>query len=231
MPQVFFANENVSVAVERGTTVLEAARLAGIALESPCNATGVCGKCKVTINGSGTLACQYQVEEDTSVEARNYAEDNRSLLILTDGGGFVFEHKPFIAKKFLDGKTLVYGGGALLGEEPGDTTGSVCGLAVDIGTTTLVAALVDLRSGKTLALESALNPQAAYAQDVLGRIRFASDEGGLQTLHNAFSEALDTMIQSLTETAGTAREHIYEAVYSGNTTMLHLACAVDPAPL
>ena len=205
MPRVFFVNEKISVAVERGTTVLEAARRAGIALESPCNATGVCGKCKVAIDGRETLACQYGVEEDTRVEVRDYAEDNRSLQILTEGGGFVFEHKPFITKKFLDGKTLVYGGGALLGEEPGDTTESLCGLAVDIGTTTLVAALVDLRSGKTLALESALNPQAAYAQDVLGRIRFASDPGGLQTLHNAFSEALETMIQSLTERAGVAR--------------------------
>jgi uncharacterized 2Fe-2S/4Fe-4S cluster protein (DUF4445 family) len=231
MPQVFFVKENISVAVERGTTALEAARRAGIALESPCNATGVCGKCKVTIAGQETLACQYPVEEDTSIEVRDYAEDNRSLRILTEGGGFAFEHKPFITKQFLGGKTLVYGGAALLGEEPGDTTGSVYGLAVDIGTTTLVAALVDLRSGKTLALESALNPQAAYAQDVLGRIRFAANDGGLQTLHNAFAEALETMIRALTEAAGAAREHIYEAVYSGNTTMLHLACAVDPAPL
>jgi uncharacterized 2Fe-2S/4Fe-4S cluster protein (DUF4445 family) len=231
MPQVFFENGNASVAVEKGTTVLEAARLAGIALESPCNATGVCGKCKVTIDGKETLACQYKVEEDTSVQARDYAEENKSLQILTGGGGFAFEHKPFITKKFLGNKTLVYGGGALLGEEPGDATGSVYGLAVDIGTTTLVAALVDLLNGKTLALESALNPQAAYAQDVLGRIRFASKGEGLQILYNAFSEALETMIQSLTEKTGVVREHIYEAVYSGNTTMLHLACAVDPAPL
>jgi uncharacterized 2Fe-2S/4Fe-4S cluster protein (DUF4445 family) len=231
MPQVFFENENVAVAVEKGTTVLEAARLAGLALESPCNATGVCGKCKATIAGKETLACQYKVEEDTRVQVRDYAEENKSLQILTGGGGFAYEHKPFIAKRFLGDKTLVYGGGELLGEEPGDTAGSVYGLAVDIGTTTLVAALVDLLSGKTVALESALNPQAAYAQDVLGRIRFASAPEGLQTLHRAFSEALEAMIHALTETAGIPREHIYEAVYSGNTTMLHLACAVDPAPL
>jgi uncharacterized 2Fe-2S/4Fe-4S cluster protein (DUF4445 family) len=231
MPQVFFVNENISVAVEKGTTALEAARLAGIVLESPCNATGVCGKCTVTIDGKETLACQYAVEDDARIQVRDYAEENRGLQILTEGGGFVFEHKPFIAKKFLGNKTLVYGGGALLGEEPGDTTGSVYGLAVDIGTTTLVAALVDLLNGKTLALESALNPQAAYAQDVLGRIRFASKGEGLQILYGAFSGALEAMIQSLTERAGAAREHIYETVYSGNTTMLHLACAVDPAPL
>jgi uncharacterized 2Fe-2S/4Fe-4S cluster protein (DUF4445 family) len=231
MPQVFFVNEQISLTVKRGTTALEAARIADLALEAPCNATGVCGKCRVIIAGKEVLACQYIIEDDTRIQVRDYAEENKGLQILTGGGGFAYEHKPFVTKKFLDGRTLVYGGGALLGEEPGDTTGSVYGLGVDIGTTTLVAALVDLRSGKTLALESALNPQATYAQDVLGRIRFAANDGGLQTLHSAFAGALETMLQSLTKTAGAAREHIYEAVYSGNTTMLHLACAVDPAPL
>jgi uncharacterized 2Fe-2S/4Fe-4S cluster protein (DUF4445 family) len=185
----------------------------------------------VSLDGRETLACRHSVEEDARVLVRDYAEENKTLQILTGGGGFAFEHKPFITKKFQGGKTLVYGGGALLGEEPGDTTRSVYGLAVDIGTTTLAAALVDLLDGKTLASESALNPQAAYAQDVLGRIRFASNAEGLQTLCRAFSGALETMIQALTEAAGVEREHLYEAVYSGNTTMLHLACAVDPAPL
>jgi uncharacterized 2Fe-2S/4Fe-4S cluster protein (DUF4445 family) len=102
---------------------------------------------------------------------------------------------------------------------------------VDIGTTTLVTALVDLKTGKTVASESALNPQAAYAQDVLGRIHFAAQEDGLATLYQAFSDALETMIHALTQKTGVSREHIYEAVYSGNTTMLHLACKVDPASL
>ena len=165
---------------------------------------------------------------------RDSTGDNKSLQILTGGSNFLYELNPYITKAVLDGtanKTGVYGGGELLGVEDGDTTNEVYGLAVDIGTTTLVTALVDLPTGTTLAVESALNPQAVYAQDVLGRIHFASTGQGLATLHNAFSSALDAMIAALTQKTGVQRAHIYEAVYSGNTAMLHIACGIDPAPL
>jgi uncharacterized 2Fe-2S/4Fe-4S cluster protein (DUF4445 family) len=63
---------------------------------------------------------------------------------------------------------------------------------------------------------------------VLGRIHFAGS-GGLAVLYEAFTGKLNTMIAELTRKAGIAPAHIYEAVYSGNTTMLHLACNIDPA--
>jgi uncharacterized 2Fe-2S/4Fe-4S cluster protein (DUF4445 family) len=76
-----------------------------------------------------------------------------------------------------------------------------------------------------------LNPQAAYAQDVLGRIHFASKDDGLAVLYNAFTDVLNTMILTLTQKTGVKSEHIYEAVYSGNTTMLHIASNTDPYSL
>ncbi|MDR1900663.1 MAG: 2Fe-2S iron-sulfur cluster binding domain-containing protein, partial [Treponema sp.] len=235
MPQVSFVNEKKSVSVEQGVTILDAARLVGVTLESPCNGAGFCGKCRVEAGSRSVLACQTPVQEDLEVTVRDYADENKSLRILgiaTAGDdGCVCERQPFISKRFQDGKTLVYGGGTIIGEEEGDTSAERYGLAVDIGTTTIVTALVDLASGKTIAAESALNPQAVYAQDVLGRIHFASKDGGLSTLQRAFGEALEAMIAALARTSGVKREHIYEAVYSGNTTMLHLACGVDPASL
>ena len=235
MPEAVFVRQGKSVVVKTGATILEAARTAGIIIESPCNGNGTCGKCTVGVKNAGAEetvhACRYGIAKDIEIVVRDYAEDNKSLRILTGGSAFLYEHQPFITKAALKGKTGVYGGGALLGVEAGDTVNEVYGLSVDIGTTTLVTALVDLLSGKVLALESCLNPQAVYAQDVLGRIHFASSEQGLATLHNAFSGALETMIVALTHKAGVKREHIYEAVYSGNTAMLHLACGIDPASL
>ncbi|MDR0721449.1 MAG: ASKHA domain-containing protein [Treponema sp.] len=231
MPTVFFVHEKKSIAVEQGLTILEAARRAGVTIESPCNAIGSCGKCRVHTGFCSVLACQTPVEKDLVITLPDYTGENQSLQILSRGSDFTYEKQPYISKRFQNGKTLVYGGETLLGEEMGDTTAEQYGLAVDIGTTTLVTALVDLCEDKTLAVESVLNPQTAYAQDVLGRIHFASQGEGLFVLHRVFLEALEQMIRTLTETNRVRREHIYEVVYSGNTTMLHLACGVDPVSL
>jgi uncharacterized 2Fe-2S/4Fe-4S cluster protein (DUF4445 family) len=231
MPRVNFVRQNKTVTLETGKTILEAARLAGVTIESPCNGIGSCGKCKVGISGGIVLACQHHVHEDIEVIVKDYSGENKSLQILTEGSSFDYDIQPFITKRVINNKTEVYGGGKLLGIEEGDTASFIYGLAVDIGTTTLVTALIDLCSGKTLASESTLNPQAAYAQDVLGRIHFASRNDGLLTLYHAFTDVLNTMILTLVKKTGVKSEHIYEAVYSGNTTMLHIACNTDPYSL
>jgi uncharacterized 2Fe-2S/4Fe-4S cluster protein (DUF4445 family) len=73
---------------------------------------------------------------------------------------------------------------------------------VDIGTTTLVASLVDMSTGSEIASASALNPQAVYAQDVLSRISFASEEAGLQTLHTELIRDINQMIGGISSDAG-----------------------------
>jgi uncharacterized 2Fe-2S/4Fe-4S cluster protein (DUF4445 family) len=139
--------------------------------------------------------------------------------------------KPYITKKS-DGKTThVFGGESLLGTEDGDTTNNIYGIALDIGTTTMVAELYNLTDGKLLACESMLNPQSMYGQDVLSRIQFCKSENGLATLHEAFLTAFGTLRDSVTKTAVVDPKHIYEVVFSGNTVMLHLATNTDPTPL
>ncbi|AEF80331.1 ASKHA domain-containing protein [Leadbettera azotonutricia] len=231
MPQINFVYQGKTVDIENEKTILEAARLAGVTIESPCNGIGSCGKCKVGTSGGVVLACQHHVREDMEVIVKDYNDENKSLQILSEGSNFDYDIQPFITKRVSGSKTEVYGGGKLLGIEDGDTSSFIYGLAIDIGTTTLVTALVDLSNGKTLASESTLNPQAAYAQDVLGRIHFASKDDGLAVLYNSFIEVLVTMILALTKKAGLKREHIYELVYSGNTTMLHIATNTDPYSL
>ena len=128
-------------------------------------------------------------------------------------------------------RTTVTAGGALLATEPGDTTAALFGAAVDIGTTTLVVALIDLRDGRELAIASSLNPQARHAQDVLSRIKLGSQPQGLQLLHGELIAELNRLVGAAAAEADVPVRHIYEAVFSGNTTMLHLATATNPASL
>ncbi|MDR0917173.1 MAG: ASKHA domain-containing protein [Oscillospiraceae bacterium] len=233
MPTVRFTRENREIAVADGTTILEAARAVGVEIESPCNAVGTCGKCKVRVDGAEVLACQTSVTRDTDVEVPDNAEQNASVRILT-GSDVAFEYavEPYITKRFADGETRVFGGDLPLGVERGDTTDAVYGIALDIGTTTLVAELIDLKTGAKLASESLLNPQTAFAQDVLTRIHFASEtDDGVAILHRAFLAAFGDMRDKLTASARIEPRNIYEVVFSGNTAMLHMAIGVDPAPL
>ncbi|MDR2632760.1 MAG: ASKHA domain-containing protein [Treponema sp.] len=239
MPDITFTafekgvEKKTVIKAEKGQKIIEAARLGGVNIETPCNGLGLCGKCGVRDAGTGEfiLACQVAIEGDAAYIARDYECENDSLRILSEGASFDYPLEPFISKRFARGRTEVYGGEELWGIEERDTGGLLYGLAVDIGTTTLVANLVDMVNGKSLASVSALNPQANYAQDVLGRIHFASKGDGLSVLYGAFIDKLNQMIGELTRKANISPAHIYEVVYSGNTTMLHLACNIDPSGL
>lgn len=154
MIQVRFTEQNKTVMVPEGTTILEAARKAEVIVESPCNGIGTCGKCKVKITEASrknvvteegrhhlkeeeikegyVLSCQTKVYGDVEVITKSTAAQNRSLKILSEGQSFSYEIKNYISKRFDGEKTLVYGGEKLLGEESGDTTGGLYGLSVDI---------------------------------------------------------------------------------------------------
>ena len=253
MATVKFINENKEVSVADGATILEAARKAGITIESPCNGTGVCGKCKVRLAaGDGdsiatggrhrlpaqevqkgyVLACETRIYGDITVDT-SINRQREALKILDHGKSFDIRLNGFIRKEYdaAGSRTCVFGGKELLGAEDGDTTGECFGAVVDIGTTTLVAALVNLNSGKELDSVSALNPQAVHAQDVLSRIKLASEEGGLNLMYGELLEELNRMISDLAKRNRINPKRIYEIVFSGNTCMLHLAANINPVSL
>lgn len=128
--------------------------------------------------------------------------------------------------------TAVLANHHLIDFEPGDTTDKCFGLAFDVGTTTVVGVLLDLRSGRELAVGSDINPQVSYGDDVLSRIQRAqSGESGLNELRDAVLGLVGRMIETMCGQAGVDRGNIYEIVFSGNTTMEHLLCGVDPSQL
>jgi uncharacterized 2Fe-2S/4Fe-4S cluster protein (DUF4445 family) len=114
---------------------------------------------------------------------------------------------------FLRGKTLV--GISAPGTSP-------LGVAVDLGTTKLAAYLVDLESGKTIASAGAMNPQIAYGEDVISRIRHAGEGDGAAQLQSAVTGAVARLAQELCNQAGRKQDHIADIVVVGNTAMHHL---------
>jgi len=112
--------------------------------------------------------------------------------------------------------------------EPFDTTSRNYGLAVDVGTTTVVAQLVDLRAGKVLGVEGSHNLQAQYGEDVISRMVYACGKGGLHPLHDAVVRNVNSLIESLSGTYRVSREFINAIVAAGNTTMSHFLLGLTP---
>mgnify|MGYP000545485032 CR=1 FL=1 len=101
------------------------------------------------------------------------------------------------------------------------------GLAIDLGTTTVVGELVDLESGETLALSSALNQQIRLGTDVIARLSEAlTSEGKRRTLQRAARRTINSLIHKLCQKAGLHEENILEVVIAGNTAMNHLLLGV-----
>lgn len=106
------------------------------------------------------------------------------------------------------------------------------GLAIDIGTTSMVLFLCDLTNGEIAAVRTAGNPQAAYGEDVISRMtRIHADIGMLGTLQKMAVDELNRMIAEAAEEAGVAREDIADAVVVGNPTMQHILLGINPEPL
>ncbi len=124
--------------------------------------------------------------------------------------------------------TAVLSGHWLIDFEAGDTTARAFGVAFDIGTTTLVGALVDLRTGEETALTSRMNPQIRFGDDVLSRIHHSSScPDCLGDLQAVLTHELATMIESLCREASVERHQIYEVTFAGNTTMQQILCGID----
>ena len=128
--------------------------------------------------------------------------------------------------------TAVLADDLLIDFEPGNTTEQVYGAAFDIGTTTLVGTLLDLRTARQCAVVSRMNPQIRFGDDVLARIRYAG--GGvesLEELRQAVTQEIAAMLKTLCHEAGVKHQHVYEVVVAGNTAMQQIFCGIDSRAL
>ena len=108
--------------------------------------------------------------------------------------------------------------------------GRRCLVAFDIGTTTIAGYLLDGEDGRTLAVESRMNPQAQYGADVIMRANYAL-EHGTDVLSQCIREAVNEMLGVLAGDAGISRDDIFQVCIVGNTCMHHLFLGISPASL
>lgn len=133
-----------------------------------------------------------------------------------------------IAPQKLDELTILRSFNQIMAFEAGDTSGSLYGVAFDIGSTTVAGMLVDLNKGKVIAAVAETNPQAAYGADVISRIKAARTEDGLNTLMSVVRKCLNNLVGKLCTTAGISNRDIYLVTVAGNSTMEHLLMGVSP---
>jgi uncharacterized 2Fe-2S/4Fe-4S cluster protein (DUF4445 family) len=125
----------------------------------------------------------------------------------------------------------VWSGREIIKVEPG-VNDLMIGLAIDIGTTSVVGYLTDLRTGKVLAVDSMMNPQVMYGEDVMARITYAmSHEDGLEKMNDAIIDGLNKIIRKSAKKAGLKPEDVLEIVLVGNTAMHHIFLGINPEPV
>jgi uncharacterized 2Fe-2S/4Fe-4S cluster protein (DUF4445 family) len=161
-------------------------------VEFPCGGRGRCNRCRVKVLNAGADA-------DWRLACEMRAESDLTLevaqwdaAILADNSSFEFTPQ--------EGR----------------------GIAVDLGTTTVVAQWVDLSSGQVLDVRTALNPQVAYGADIMTRVEFALNPDGQEKLHGLAQRAIAEMVRDWPASRMTV---------VGNTVMQHLFCGLDVTPL
>ena len=235
---IVFKIENgsdVKVLSEPGVTILDLMKDHNIQIDAPCSGNGTCGKCRVRVIAGSVemdrihslpdedyddqwrLACQSKVIADATIwvpaEAAAFKEDIKTADISSPEE--LARYESAIAQIFAAGITRGV-------SEEG------VGIAIDIGTTTCTAAMLDLASGRVLGKSSMGNGQIRYGADVINRIIQQSKEGGVEKLQKAVrEETILPMIDRLLEESGKQKEEIVRYVIAGNTTMEHLFLGAD----
>ena len=118
-------------------------------------------------------------------------------------------------------------GQRLIRIEPGDSTSSHLGAAVDLGTTTISVQLLDLNEGRTLFESSDYNPQVSYGEDVISRMEFARKGDGLSVLQSKVVQRIEDLIKEVCGKAGRSCSSLSVISLAGNTVMTHFLLGLD----
>ena len=294
---ITFLPEGRSLEVPTGTTILQAARKAGVHIDAPCGERGRCGKCRVQLlegdagdlseeelrvlkpmereNGL-RLSCITRIHQPLTVlvpeSSRNLANRKATAVLpraiaadswtckhcvqvvepslsrgdLRDDLTRLREALPLIASADLQAVrelhgalragdytvTAVLAGDRLIAVESGDTSHRHYGLALDIGTTSMVGYLIDLNTGQEVAVHALPNPQATYGGDVISRIEYSQGNAEkVEALRASVSGGVNRILQAVASEARIDAYDIYQLLMVGNTCMSHLFLGLDPISL
>jgi len=224
-----------------GGSILDAARQLGVEIISECGGRGKCGKCIVRIEKGGKslnsltdverefnlgkderLACQTKILGDEDIYV--FVKSVGRFSILSDTLKDRVKVDPFVYRK--NGK-IMYDGQVI-----DEDRGSIYGLAVDVGTTTLVLQVIDLETGERIATASDKNPQASYGDDVISRIDYTMRrKEGRRELQQVVINGVNEALARIDQEKGEISKRIYEVVVVGNSTMRNLFFGLDVSSL
>ncbi len=224
MPTLHILENGRRIRCETGENLLYALHRSGVFIENPCNGTGVCGKCRVRILSGeaspvGSTECSLLSEEEMQSGMR--------LACLTQVVGDLDIELP---RQERGNKVLTHG---YVPAFQIDKFDGGCGVAIDIGTTTVVVSLVDLQTGEELASASQVNAQKRFGLDVLTRITYVyqQPERGTADLQNVIVTQLGNLIAQACAEAKRKPEEICRVTVAANCTMTHMLLGVDARPL
>ncbi|WP_066638722.1 ASKHA domain-containing protein [Desulfolucanica intricata] len=224
--EITFQPLGLKVKVPENTTILKAAEINNLPLEGMCNGRGTCGKCLVQASGMLTepqleekerlegklsegwrLACQAKVLGNVEIRL----PDKQEFRTIAKGKIKQYEFDPVIKV----------------------SSEQAYGIAVDIGTTSIVASLIDLSSdGKEVAVASCLNPQTQFGADVITRITYAHGSAdNVIKLKELVLGGINELISKVCKEKDIQPKEIYHITVAANNTMLHLLVGVDPFSL
>ena len=205
MQHIYKGNEMKEIMINGdkyiGKTLREALVQEGVELPGTCGGMGTCGKCKAMVDGREVLACKHQIREDVTVKV----EDCQDVT-------GVKERELRLPEGFVCDEA-----------EPG-----TYGIALDLGTTTVVVMLWDLHRGVLADMEAVSNPQRFYGGDVMARISFVlRAPWNLKRLQSSLVNEVNQAIGRLTMRQGIKLGQIRKIAAVGNTTMSHLFLGED----
>ena len=185
-------------------------------MNSVCGGKGTCQKCAVNLEPTReqVLACQYHINSDLTVTipiSSRFFEQK----ILVHGIEAKTKIQPDIYKKYLKV----------------DSTDKIFGLAIDIGTTTVVEKLINMTDGSCSATQAHLNPQTKYGDDCLSRIAYAQTDAKSAELQKTIVNCINELTAKLCSQARIDAKQIYEMCVVGNTTMNHIFLKLPIAQL
>ncbi len=290
---VVFKGLGAVASTESGSTILDSALSAGIALRAPCGGGGTCGKCAVRVvdgdippssecgqffsdeelNRGWRLACRCEITCDATIEVpqETLLEQDVLALTATGGDGARSASEPFAKRRVIgigdlekedwkaplerldipdedgspdwkkalddaakkgDNDISVMVAGRKVVSISRQSRNPVYVVAVDLGTTTIAASLLDAGSGKRLASGGRLNPQTVFGDDVLSRIQAQIDsEENKKRLSSLAVEACDELIRGFRADTGVDGKDIAAVVVAGNTVMQTLMLGLSAEQL
>jgi len=222
MAVITIQNTGQKISCLDGEVLLHVLLEHGVFVDNPCNGIGVCGKCKVRIQGNQESISTMEETEHRMLKEEEIQNGIRLSCMAKVCGDVEVE----LLQKERKNRVLTTG---YLPEFDRDSFEDGYGIAVDIGTTTVVMALIDLKTGEEIANASRINAQKHFGLDVLTRITYEYEHGqdGILDLQKAIVDSLNEMLAEVCNGPDNILEQIREIVVAANCTMTHMLLGVD----